>query len=346
MMNSGESIPALLREPPSNPAPAPPERVPGSVRRTSHIDMHLDLPWDSDPFAPATLHLRGVARDLRTQGDGSGVTIGQATTNARVNTDGTLAELRVTPEAGEPDSLIGARVGSGFRRLAEPAFPDEVGTPLGLLIDDLPVAALIAGYARVRRAAGVHPAEGPQSTGSGRAAPGRQADICAGWSAGGTMIQSILAGKGIPYRDGPTAPAPSPLDPEGWHEEPGMPPGAMRRRRRIDVQPGDPIRINAMFRDTWMDPQGREEVLHEYLLQATVVPATQQLTSITAEPRALPFVDCVVAASFVSKLEGVELSKLRKAVRTTLVRTESCTHLNDLLRALGDVPFLLEQTSM
>ena len=137
------------------------------------------------------------------------MTIGQATTDARVNTDGTLAELRVTPEAGEPDSLVGARVGSGFRRLAEPAFPDEVGTPLGLLIDDLPVAALIAGYARVRRAAGVHPAEGPHSSGSARTAPGRQANICAGWSAGGTMIQSILAGKGIPYRDGPTAPASS-----------------------------------------------------------------------------------------------------------------------------------------
>ena len=101
-----------------------------------------------------------------------------------------------------------------------------------------------------------------------------------------------------------------------------------------------------MFRDTWMDPQGREEVLHEYILQATAVPATQRLTSITAEPRALPFVDCVVAAGFVSKLEGVELSKLRKAVRTTLVRTESCTHLNDLLRALGDAPYLLEQTSV
>ena len=179
-------------------------------------------------------------------------------------------------------------MGSGFRQRAEAAFPGEAGTPLGLLIDDLPVAALISGYARVRRAltAGAHPRDLAP-----RAAGDRQADLCSGWAVGGTMIQSILDGQGIPYRPGPLAPEPAPGDADGWHEEPPLPPGAMRRRRRIDVAPGAesgaPLRIDAMFRDTWMDLEGREEVLHEYAVEATLDPAGERINTISADPRVL-----------------------------------------------------------
>jgi hypothetical protein len=306
--------------------------------------MHWDLPADAEPFAPGGLHLRGAARDLLTHRDGATETLGEAQVDARVDEDGGLAALHTTPHTGTIEPLLGVRVGPGFRHQAAAVFAGEAGTPLGLLIDDLPVGALIAGYARVRRAltAGAHPGDMAP-----RAAADRQADLCSGWSVGGTMIQSILAGQGIPYRPGPLAPKPSPDDADGWHEEPPLPPGAMRRRRRIDVAPsaehGAPPRIDAMFRDTWMDLEGREEVLHEYVVVATLDPTGERIETISADPRVLPFGECPAAAQYVSKLGGLTIAGLRTSVRETLVSTESCTHLNDLLRALGDVPFLQEQ---
>ena len=282
------------------------------------------------------------------RGDGTSEILGEAQIDARVDEQGGLAALHTAPQpsSGAIEPLLGVRVGAGFRHRAAAVFPGEKGTPLGLLIDDLPVAALIAGYARVRRAitAGVQPSDLVP-----RAAADRQADLCSGWAVGGTMIQSILVGQGIPYRSGPLAPEPSPGDADGWHEEPPLPPGAMRRRRRIDVAPGAergaPPRIDAMFRDTWMDLEGREEVLHEYAVAVTLDPTGQHIETISADPRVLPFGECPAAAGYVSKLGGLAIAGLRASVRETLVSTESCTHLNDLLRALGDVAFLQERVA-
>jgi hypothetical protein len=98
-----------------------------------------------------------------------------------------------------------------------------------------------------------------------------------------------------------------------------------------------------MFRDTWMDLEGREEVLHEYAVAATLDPTGESIHTISADPRVLPFGECPAAAGYVSKLGGLTVAGLRRSVRETLVSTESCTHLNDLLRALGDVAFLRER---
>ena len=332
----------LVSGAPESPAPAAPARVAGTVRRTSHVDMHWDLPPDSEPFAPTSLHLRAFARDARTGDTGAIVRLGEARVDARVDGEGKLSRITAHPATGDADALLGARVGSGFRRRTEKAFPDERGTPLGLLLDDLPVAALIAGYARVRRAmaGGTLPSNlTPMASAKDRE------DLCSGWRAGGTMINSILSGEGLPYRRGPVAPEPAPGDPDGWHEETALPPGAMRRRRRIDLQPGAtpdaPPRINAMFRDTWMDLQGREEVLHEYLVHASLTRDRKRIETISADPRVLPFGECPAAGNFVHKLVDAEVVQLRRTVRESLVSTESCTHLNDLLRALGDVTYLL-----
>ena len=297
---------------------------------------------ESEPFAQTSLHLRAFARDVRTGENGSIALLGEARVDARVDAEGGLIRITADPPSGDPAALLGARVGPGFRRRVEDAFPDERGTPLGLLLDDLPVAALIAGYARVRRA--MASGSRPRDLAPTASAKQRE-DLCSGWRAGGTMIRSILAGEGLPYRLGPLAPEPAPGDPDGWHQELALPPGAMRRRRRIDLQPGAtpdaPPRIDAMFRDTWMDLEGREEVLHEYLVHASLSPDRQRIETIRADPRVLPFGECPAAGSFVHKVAGAEVAQLRRTVRETLVSTESCTHLNDLLRALGDVTYFL-----
>jgi hypothetical protein len=339
---------------PAAPVLEPPRREPGSVRRTSHVDMHWDLAAVHDhrfPWEPTTLHLRGAARDALTDRSGALKVLGSAAIDARVGHDGTLAALETVPQTGDAGALLGVPVRHGFRRLAAGAYPDAAGTALGQLLDDLPVATLIAGYARVRRALAQGADPGALSP---RAAAEHQADLCAGWAAGGTMIQGILAGRGIPYRAGPLAPPPAPGDPGGWHDEPALPPGAMRRRRRIDVvrapaagpapsgarDGGGAITVHAMFRDTWMDLGGREEVLHEYEVRAMFDAGGTVVAGIVAEPRVLPFGECPGAAAAVGRLVGHDAADLRATVRQTLFSTDSCTHLNDLLRALGDVPAL------
>jgi hypothetical protein len=308
--------------------------VSGSVRRSSHVDMHLEATGGVDRRSP--LWLTGVVRDACTEADGTLRVLDSASMEARVGADGALVGLATRPVDGEPAALLGVRVGSGFRARAQQAFPGQSGRPLGLLLDDLPVAALIAGYARAKGAvaAGAH----PSSLSRPEDATAR-ADLCAGWMAGGTMIESMLAGHGLPMRDGPIVPGPAPYDPAGWHEEPDLATGAMRRRRRIDVwrdPSSDELSIDAWFRDTWCDPAGREEGLHEYSVRARI-DASGSIASIDAEPHVLPFGECPAAAAFVHKLVGAPVVQLRSLVPQKLQSLESCTHLNDHLRSLADV---------
>jgi hypothetical protein len=119
----------------------------------------------------------------------------------------------------------------------------------------------------------------------------------------------------------------------------------MRRSRRIDVRPGATIRIDAMFRDSYGDPDGREVVLHEYRVDLAVDPATLEVLTVTAEPRVLPYDECPAAAASVNRLVGLGAGELRTEVGRRLAGIAGCTHLNDLLRSLACLPGLLTATS-
>lgn len=303
-------------------------RRPGSIRRTSHIDMQ---------FVADGLLLTGAARDLLTGVDEVHVT-GFAEVAATVGPDGRLSELHTVPELPGAAALDRIVVRAGFRDAVAIAFPEEVaaGTPLALLLDDLPVASLISGYALLY--GGLLPVSTPAN------AP--KADICSGWRQGGTMMVSIHAGDGVPLTVGPPAPRvvdEHSVDALGWHEIGDLPKGAMRRRRLIDVLEGDEWEVAAMFRDTHVDEHGDETVLHEYTLTATVDRATGEFTRCAAVPRVLPWVECPVAAASADRLVGIGVSEVREHVRAQLRGTSTCTHLNDLLRSLGDVGALAEQ---
>lgn len=95
-----------------------------------------------------------------------------------------------------------------------------------------------------------------------------------------------------------------------------------------------------MFRDTHVDPNGTATVLHEYTLTATVDAATGSVMSCAAVPRVLPWVECPVAAASAGQLAGRPIAEVRDTVRRELRGVSTCTHLNDLLRSLGDVPHL------
>lgn len=327
-----ERLPAAM----TSPGNAAPPRQPQSIRRTSHIDMHLDTGGAraAKLVADHALVLAGAARDLVTAESGD-VVVGAATVTAALDHQGLLATLDV--DGAQPGvtaaPLIGRPVSAGFRDAVRAAFADDVrrGSSLALLLDELPVAALISGYARLHH--GMIPPD--------RAGQAMKSDICSGWRSEGTMMTSIHAGSGVPVTIGPRAPAvesESHDDPNGWHRIGKLPVGSMRRRRMLDVHEGSAAwNITAMFRDTYVEPDGVETILHEYALTATVDPVSHVFTSCAAVPRVLPWVECPVAAASADRLVGHHVGDVREFVRVSLRGTSTCTHLNDLLRSLGDV---------
>lgn len=302
-----------------------------------HVDVAARVGWG------VALPVSGGARDLRTRGDdGSDAVVESAAhLDAAFDTERRLVELAATPAPSWLAALVGARAGGGFRRQLDEIVPlDEAGSLLRQVLDDLPAAVLISGYAFMRMATrqGLDP--------SSLTPPGaldRMTDLCSGWRSGGTMVQSIAEGNGVPIQDTPHAPSLSEADPVAWHDMPELAPDHMRRRRCLDVsvQADGALSVWAMFRDTVGEPDGEESVLHEYAVQARVVDGA--IDAISAEPRVLPFPECPGAAGHVGVLAGMAVADMPLGVPETLVGTASCTHLNDLLRALGGLAAVIDR---
>src|SRR5262249_30986106 len=154
-------------------------------------------------------------------------------------------------------------------------------------------------------------------------------DVCSGWRAGGRAMSSVARGEGIPLQDCPPAPdltaGDGGADDLSWHDMAPLPPGAMRRRRRIDLGSGDPIELDGMFRDSYGEPDGTEVVLHEYGVRATLSADGLVVRSIEASPAVLPFVECPLAAAQVGDLVGQPIGEFRTKVREELSGIRSCT---------------------
>lgn len=312
-----------------DPDPTTPRRVPGSLRRTSHVDMAT---------ARGVLTLSSAARDLLTGPDGGTTVLGLTTLAATVDATGCLVALTSgNRPVAEAEVLVGRHVGKGFRAALDEALPEEraAHSLLYLLLEELPVARLISGYASLYR----HPVQ------TSRDAPMLPADICAGWRHDGLMMTAIADSGVIPIPVGPPAPA-TPGGDGGWHPMDPMAPGTMRRKRLVDVTADGAggLAVGAMFRDTHVEPDGTETVLHEYQVAASLDDAGT-VRSCTATPRVLPWPECPAAAASAGRLVGHPVDAIRALVRTELTGVTTCTHLNDLLRSLGDVGALADALS-
>jgi DUF2889 family protein len=328
--------------PPADPLPGIPARRPGSVRRTMHVDVGARTEWG------VALPMSGAARDLRTGTTGADdvTVLAQAALAASFDADRTLVGLETTPAAAWTEGLIGARAGGGFRRRVDEALPaEDAGSLLRMVLDDLPAASLISGYAwmRLARRQGAHPASLVPAD-----VRDHMGDLCSGWRLGGEMMASIEANQGVPIQDCPPATDLAGGDALGWHDMTVLAPDWMRRRRCIDLwadeDPDDgagSFGLWAMFRDSVGDPGGGESVLHEYAVE--IDGTGDVVDSIRAVPRVLPFPECPAAAGAVDRLVGRSLADFGSAVPATLVGIESCTHLNDLLRTLGAAAGLLAE---
>jgi hypothetical protein len=313
---------------PQDPARGTPPRAAASVRRTSSVDI------GRPDGVTGPLGVEARARDARTDGAGAPPECTEQRLAAMLDPFQELVTIAADPPA-PLDDLVGTRVASGFRGRAATTLPEqrrEAGL-LYLLLDDMPAATLVSGYALQR--AGIIGAAPPEVF-----AP--NVDLCSGWAADATVFRTIEAAGTVPMTIGPAAPELAREDdPAGWHELPATGPHTVRRRRRIDVRAGGEITVDAMFRDSYFDEAGAESVVHEYGLMAKVDAATLVVTSAVATPRVLPYVECPTAAASAARIEGLHLDELRDRVRAEWVGPSTCTHLNDLLRSLEDVRALL-----
>jgi hypothetical protein len=285
------------------------------------------------------LHLKGRARDLLTPESGEPSVIGYSDLYTVTGRQRDIQRIEADPAPAGLQGLVGSRAGSGLRASIAQELPEEVaqGTPLYLLLDDLAGSTLISGFAFLRWIDHV-----PEIKQRLDGAPRRiMRDTCSGFRDGASSL--LGDGSISPLRQNTARPGPlaDPADPVGWHELDDHPDVAMRRARRIDVWDEDGILgIDAMFRDSCWDPGRIEVVIHEYQMTARADRATGTLLSVEAVPRVLPYVECPGAAPNASWMAGTELRAMRTEVLQRLRATDCCTHLNDGLRSLAEVPVL------
>lgn len=322
--------PGVGRGGPKRPVTVTPPRVPGSVRRTATIDSARPEGW------AGTVHVTARARDLLTPRSGSAGTLAADGFTAKLSPDRVLREIVHTDPRTR--ALVGAAVAGGFRARAVEIFPDEAerGTLLHLLLDDLPGASLVAGYALQRDPAWpVRPVAFEHL--------GAMHDLCAGWAVDATILEVVRRERTIPVPTTAPVRASAEVDPDAWHARGELAPGSMRRARRIDVvadEPGgDTVAFDAHFRDSHRDREG-EGAVHEYTVRGRFAPASRTIVALDADAPVLPWTECPRALTSVPRLVGASTDDLRARVRSELTGTSTCTHLNDVLRSLADLPVL------
>jgi hypothetical protein len=229
--------------------------------------------------------------------------------------------------------LIGSSVGPGFRSAIGRLFPDEAAraTLLHLLLDDWVGAALVSGYA-VQHIAITNGVEEKLPAGTAD----HMAGICAGFAEDASLVPYARRNGTIPSVHGPVAP---PLDAEGMHAVEPLRAHGMRRFRRLDLTPDG--EFDSHFRDSHVDGDGVETIVHEYTVTGTVDASARTVTSAAATVRVLPWQECPRAIGSATRIEGMTLAELRNRVRSEFVGTSTCTHLNDTLRAIADLDALI-----
>ena len=155
------------------------ERPPGSIRRSSHLDVvTLD---------DGRMEVTGAAYQ-----SGDWVTLA-----ASLDARRTLLSLSVEPAVPQSASLIGKVVARGFRRAVDDVSAE--GTLARVLLNELPVIALLSGYGSLY----VGHLPTPLSDDF---IGGLPVDICAGWARSGSMMVHVRRQRRSRHRCGPEVP--------------------------------------------------------------------------------------------------------------------------------------------
>ena len=320
---------------PHAPAAGSPWRQPGSVRRTSTIDSTF-------PSGDGRASVDARAREIVTRSDGDADLVAEVRLDLSVAPGNVITAIEGDPDEPRLAELVGLAAAGGFRARALAAVPDHAAgtTVLNLLLDDLPGARLVSGYALQRAGLTELPADAM------RGLAVANVDLCAGWASDASILVELGRHGQIPSPIGPPAPALEPTDdPQAWHGMAELPLQGMRRRRRLDLTPDGAgrARLDGHFRDSYREPDGRETVVHEYTVTGTVDLDRRGIVAIEAQARVLPWVECPAAVASAGRLADRPVRDLRQEVRTTFVGVSTCTHLNDTLRSLADLDAMIER---
>lgn len=321
----------------ANPAPVRPTN---SLRRTSSIDVA----WPDGPEAPRLMV--GRARDYRTEASGSGEVLAEGSFRLRMTEDKTITEIAADPPHASVGTLVGERGGGHLRMVLRERCPELIARndPLYLVLDDISGTALVSAFAwsqwypdwaeKLRARMGGETMDKMMES---------RVNVCWGLQEGNSGVRR----EGPPHNvaDADAGELVNPADPNGWHafhdeEGPGF-----RRARRIDVTRdagGGTLRIDSMFQDSAKLREGGRVAIHEYLLRATCDAETLEILTLEPEARILPFSECPGAVHNTERLLGKRLDEIRGEVLALLRGPAGCTHLNDALRALADVPALAQ----
>lgn len=355
-MSERARLVASLPHGPRHPVVGTPPRRPGSVRRTTSIEQGWPdlVALTTGTHDGTAIAVRAVGRDLLTRPDGTGVVLDETRLTLEVDAAATVTAVATEPPLPPLAGLVGTPSRSGFRARAAALIPEvwQRYDVLRQLLEDVPLAALIASYGMTR--------EHPEWNIPPDAAE-RLTDLCAGWAAGATMLGALETTGIFPIPVGPPAPEltdPAPgtragagVDTMAWHEMGPLARRTVRRTRRLDVapgpNPGDPIELDVHFRDVHADADATVDVLHEYTLQATLHPTTLVVLTAQAEARTLPWPECPAALASVDRVVGWPVGELPDRVAAELTGTSTCSHLNDLLRSVaGAVPLAAALTTL
>lgn len=317
----------------AGPAPA---RRPGSIRRTTSFDS--DWP---EGFGEPWL-MAGRARDLLTPDKGDPVVL--ATGEVEIRTSPIREILEISAQLKHPrlSELVGVRAGGASRHALADTLGDLRGTPTFQLIDDFAGASLVAGWIWSRWIDDWQTPisrNGAQPTAGNK---GRMVNICTGFTEGASSLTADGRVDHVHQSSSEVGPLVDAEDPIGWHhmpEQSGRP--QARRARRIDLWRAEGVlKVDAAFQDSGPNPQGTRTAIHEYRVYAEIDEASGTLVSLQALPLILPFRECPGASIKAARMVGQDVGNFRHAVLDTLSSTLGCTHLNDVLRSLADIPAL------
>ncbi len=305
--------------------------------------MSIDVSWP-DGETGGRLFV-GRCRDYRTPiGGGEGRVLDEAEFKARLAEDKTITSISATPAPDKIDSLVGVRGGNHLRLFIKETMPELIaeGAPIYLPLDD------ISGTSLVSASAWSHWEEDWVDRMRSKFKPeefekmmAERVNVCWGLAEGNSGVTGGGTHKDVGGAE--AGDVRNPDDPQGWHELYDVDGPSFRRARRIEVQRDDKvglIRIEAAFQDSVRRKSGGRGAIHEYNISATADLATGRLLTLVPEPRILPFGECPGAVANTQRLVGRSLHEIREAVLEQLRGPQGCTHLNDALRAMAEVPKL------
>ena len=310
-----------------------PDRYPGSLRRTTTIQSI----WLAPDYRTLLLTARG--RDLLTGADGGAVVTDACQLDLRaVGREKAVQRVVSDPPIPNLHLLEGTKLSGGFRRTVGTTLAVSPSSVTALILDDLPAAAFVSAAAPVRAAI--------EATGHVPPLALEQRDhpaVCIGHRPEGVMAQRRQEGRPLMGQGPPAGSLVRPDDPLAWPDDSAPPVHGMRRIRRIDVRVLDgEVLVDTHFRDSYREGSGLETVMHEYEVLARANADELVVRDIEVRPRVLPGPDCPAAAASAQAVVGSPFEQLRAFVRAELHDDTVCTHLNDQLRSLADVPRLVE----